>query len=133
PSATRRSRPGATCPGSTTRATISSTGCDGCSRIENRLALESVPRSMTGFGSGEGSVLGGRLSIEIRSVNHRYFNPQLKLPFELAGTESQLRERLRGLLERGHGTPSARWNGPAATEAAVPGGLARARPVGAAA
>ena len=54
---------------------------------------------MTGFGSAEGKVLGGRLSIEIRSVNHRYFNPQLKLPFELGGVEGPLRERLRQLLE----------------------------------
>src|SRR2546425_4526962 len=64
---------------------------------------------MTGFGSAEGKVLGGRLSIEIRSVNHRYFNPQLKLPFELGGVEGPLRERLRQLLERGHVTVSARW------------------------
>src|SRR5438445_12685735 len=92
-------RPAATCQGSTTRATISFTGCDGCSRTD-RLALESVPRSMTGFGSAEGSVLGGRLSLEIRSVNHRYFNPQLKLAFELAGTENQVRERLRPVRER---------------------------------
>src|SRR5437762_173013 len=53
---------------------------------------------MTGFGSAEGKVLGGRLSIEIRSVNHRYFNPQLKLPFELGAVEGPLRERLRQLL-----------------------------------
>src|SRR5881628_3679206 len=64
---------------------------------------------MTGFGSAEGNVLGGRLSIEIRSVNHRYYNPQLKLPFELGGVEGPLRERLRQLLERGHVTVSARW------------------------
>src|SRR5437868_14238555 len=88
---------------------------------------------MTGFGSAEGSVLGGRLSIEIRSVNHRYFNPQLKLPFELAGTESQLREWLRRLLERGHVTLSARWSEPPATESAVTVDLARARQVLAAA
>src|SRR2546423_7029928 len=82
---------------------------------------------MTGFGSAEGSVLGGRLSIEIRSVNHRYFNPQLKLPFELAGTESQLRERLRQLLERGHVTLSARWIEAPARDAAGTVDLARAR------
>src|SRR2546426_5686693 len=64
---------------------------------------------MTGFGSAEGNVLGGRLSIEIRSVNHRYYNPQLKLPFELSGVEGALRDRLRQLLERGHVTVTARW------------------------
>src|SRR5213596_684299 len=74
---------------------------------------------MTGFGSAEGKVLGGRLSIEIRSVNHRYFNPQLKLPFELGGVEGPLRERLRQLLERGHVTVSARWVEAPQREAAV--------------
>jgi uncharacterized protein (TIGR00255 family) len=82
---------------------------------------------MTGFGSAEGNVLGGRLSIEIRSVNHRYYNPQLKLPFELGGTEAPLRERLRQLLERGHVTVSARWIEAPPREGAVAVDLARAR------
>ena len=82
---------------------------------------------MTGFGSAEGNVLGGRLSIEIRSVNHRYFNPQLKLPFELGGVEAPLRERLRQLLERGHVTVSARWIEAPQREGGVALDLARAR------
>src|SRR6266567_3988354 len=90
---------------------------------------------MTGFGSAEGNVLGGRLSIEIRSVNHRYYNPQLKLPFELGGVEGPLRERLRQLLERGHVTISARWIDPPLREGggAVAVDLPRARQVVAAA
>jgi len=88
---------------------------------------------MTGFGSAEGNVLGGRLSIEIRTVNHRYYNPQLKLPFELAGTEGPLRERLRQVLERGHVTVSARWLEGPQGEGAVAVDLARARQVLAAA
>src|SRR6266699_3240751 len=82
---------------------------------------------MTGFGSAEGNVLGGRLSIEIRSVNHRYYNPQLKLPFELGGVEGPLRERLRQLLERGHVTVTARWIEAPQREATVAVDLARAR------
>jgi uncharacterized protein (TIGR00255 family) len=88
---------------------------------------------MTGFGSAEGNVLGGRLSIEIRTVNHRYYNPQLKLPFELAGVDGPLRERLRQLLERGHVTVSARWIEAPQAEGAVAVDLARARQVLAAA
>jgi len=88
---------------------------------------------MTGFGSAEGNVLGGRLSIEIRSVNHRYFNPQLKLPFELGGVEGPLRERLRQLLERGHVTVTARWIEAPQREGAVALDLARARQLVAAA
>src|SRR6267378_5725886 len=89
---------------------------------------------MTGFGSAEDRVLRGRLRIEIRTVNHRYFNPQLKLPADLAGIEIEMRERLRQLLERGHVAVSARWVEGAATE--TPGvtvDLARAKQVLAAA
>jgi uncharacterized protein (TIGR00255 family) len=90
---------------------------------------------MTGFGSAEDRVLRGRLRIEIRTVNHRYFNPQLKLPAELAGVELELRERLRQLLERGHVAVTARWVEPpgGATERELTVDLARARQVLAAA
>src|SRR5207245_10920423 len=88
---------------------------------------------MTGFGSAEGNVLGGRLSIEIRTVNHRYYNPQLKLPLQVAGIEGPLRERLRQVLERGHVTVSARWLEAPQGEGAVAVDLARARQVLAAA
>ena len=64
---------------------------------------------MTGYGAADGAVKGGRLRVEIRTVNHRYFNPQLKLPSDLAGVEGELRERLRQLLERGHVAVTARW------------------------
>ncbi len=90
---------------------------------------------MTGFGSAEAQVLGGRLRVDIRTVNHRYFNPQLKLPAELAGIEGELRERLRQRLERGHVAVTARWvePPPAVQDEAVSVDLARARRVVAAA
>lgn len=84
---------------------------------------------MTGFGAADGPVLGGRLRIEIRTVNHRYFNPQLKLPVELAGVEGDFRERLRQLLARGHVAVSGRWLEPPETAGAVALDLARARGV----
>ncbi|MEX2155884.1 MAG: YicC/YloC family endoribonuclease [Gemmatimonadales bacterium] len=92
-----------------------------------------MPRSMTGFGSAEDRVLGGRLRVDIRTVNHRYFNPQLKLPAELAGIEAELRDRLRQLLERGHVAVTARWVESPTQESAVTVDLARARQVVAAA
>ena len=88
---------------------------------------------MTGFGSAEGNVLGGRLSIEIRSVNHRHYNPQLKLPFDLASLEGPLRERLRRQFERGHVTVLARWLEPPQREGTVALDLTRARQLVAAA
>src|SRR6059058_1449498 len=88
---------------------------------------------MTGFGSADGKVLGGRLRVEIRTVNHRYYNPQFRLPFELAGIEGQLRERLRQLLDRGHVALSARWVEAPPSDGAVAVDIGRARQVVAAA
>jgi uncharacterized protein (TIGR00255 family) len=64
---------------------------------------------MTGFGAADGEVAGGRLRLEIRSVNHRHLSVQLKLPGELGDLEGAVRERLRGSFERGHITVSGRW------------------------
>ena len=64
---------------------------------------------MTGFGAAEGSVLSGQLRVDLRSVNHRYFNLSVKAPTELAGLESPLRDRLRRDFERGHLTVTIRW------------------------
>jgi len=68
-----------------------------------------MPRSMTGFGAAEGTVAGGRLRLEVRTVNHRHLNVQLKVPSELAELEGELRERLRVHLARGHVTVAGRW------------------------
>jgi uncharacterized protein (TIGR00255 family) len=64
---------------------------------------------MTGFGAAEGSVGGGRLRVEIRTVNHRYFNVAPKLPSDLLGLEGELRERLRRDFDRGHVAVQVRW------------------------
>lgn len=88
---------------------------------------------MTGFGSAEDRVLAGRLRVEIRTVNHRYFNPQLKLPADLAGVEGEMRERLRQLLERGHVAVTARWVEGPGPERGVTVDLVRAKQVLAAA
>jgi uncharacterized protein (TIGR00255 family) len=76
-----------------------------------------LSHSMTGFGAAEGSVAGGRLRVEIRTVNHRYFNLSLKLPQDLAAIEGECREMLRKEFERGHVSVSVRWmEYPAAAE-----------------
>jgi uncharacterized protein (TIGR00255 family) len=64
---------------------------------------------MTGFGTADGEVAGGKLRFEIRSVNHRHLSVQLRVPGELADSEAALRERLRAHFERGHVTVSGRW------------------------
>jgi uncharacterized protein (TIGR00255 family) len=65
-------------------------------------------RSMTGFGAAEGPLGSGRVSVEIRSVNHRFFNPSIKLPSELSAWEGDVREAVRRAVVRGHVTVSAR-------------------------
>jgi uncharacterized protein (TIGR00255 family) len=62
---------------------------------------------MTGFGAAEGAVGSSRVAVEVRSVNHRFFNPSIKLPSSLARWESEVREALRKTINRGHVTVAA--------------------------
>ncbi len=82
---------------------------------------------MTGFGTAEGPVAGGRLQLELRSVNHRHFNLQLKVPPDLLALEADLRERLRVRVARGHVTLSARWTQDPVRPGALRLDLTRAR------
>lgn len=65
-------------------------------------------RSMTGFGAADGLVGTAHVSIEVRTVNHRFFSPSLKLPNALSRWESEVREALRQRIARGHVTVYAR-------------------------
>ena len=64
---------------------------------------------MTGFGAADGVVGGGRVSVEVRSVNHRFFSPSIKLPSTLNRWEGDVREALRRKVARGHVTLGARF------------------------
>jgi uncharacterized protein (TIGR00255 family) len=63
---------------------------------------------MTGFGAAEGTVGSARVTVELRSVNHRFFNATIKLPTELSRWEGEVREALRKRLSRGHISLNAR-------------------------
>jgi uncharacterized protein (TIGR00255 family) len=63
---------------------------------------------MTGFGAADGEVGGGRVSVEVRSVNHRFFSPSIKLPGVLLRWEGEVREALKRAVTRGHVTLTAR-------------------------
>ena len=58
--------------------------------------------SMTGFGSAEGPVGNSRVTVELRTVNHRFFSPNIKLPASLARWEGEIREAVRRRIARGH-------------------------------
>src|SRR5215207_2687001 len=76
-------------------------------------------RSMTGFGAAEGLVGESRVSVELRTVNHRFFSPSIKLPGELSRWEPDVREALRKKIARGHVTVSARVERTAASAGVV--------------
>lgn len=59
-------------------------------------------RSMTGYGAASGMVGAHRVSVEIRSVNHRFFNPTIRLPGDLSRWDTEVRELLRKKVARGH-------------------------------
>jgi uncharacterized protein (TIGR00255 family) len=57
--------------------------------------------SMTGFAAVGADMPGYALMVELRSVNHRYLDLQLRLPDELRGLESAVRDLLGTELKRG--------------------------------
>ena len=57
--------------------------------------------SMTGFALVNREVPGGRLALELRSVNHRFLEFQCRLPDELRTLEGTLRETIAARLARG--------------------------------
>jgi uncharacterized protein (TIGR00255 family) len=75
--------------------------------------------SMTGFGSADGTIGDARASVEIRTVNHRFFSPNLKLPAAFARWEGEIRELLRQKIARGHVTLTARLDRPMASESVI--------------
>lgn len=57
--------------------------------------------SMTGFAAVAAELPGVALAVELRSVNHRYLDLQVRLPDELRALEAALREQLVATLKRG--------------------------------
>lgn len=60
-----------------------------------------ILRSMTGFGRSEAEINGRRYSVEIKSVNHRFLDINIKMPKVLSMFESSVRTIMKEYLERG--------------------------------
>ncbi len=58
-------------------------------------------RSMTGFGRAQASVEGYNITVEIRSVNHRYFEFYAKLPRTYSFLEEKIKSTLATGISRG--------------------------------
>ena len=57
--------------------------------------------SMTAFANGSIDVVGGTLSAEMRSVNHRYLDVNVRLPEVLRQSEMSMRQQIKRVLARG--------------------------------
>lgn len=57
--------------------------------------------SMTGYANTSTDFVAGSLSLELRAVNHRYLDIQLRMPEELRVFEGALRELISATLQRG--------------------------------
>jgi len=59
-------------------------------------------RSMTGYGDAERSSPAGLLRMEVKTVNHRFFNANIKTPYGFDRHEGVIVEALKRHLTRGH-------------------------------
>lgn len=58
-------------------------------------------KSMTGFGRGHDVLNGRDITVEIRAVNHRYFEFSARLPRSMNFAEEKLKSLLQGKVNRG--------------------------------
>ena len=58
-------------------------------------------RSMTGFGRGFYSTTEREYTVEIKSVNHRYADVNIKLPYVLSFAEEKIKKKILDKIERG--------------------------------
>ena len=74
-------------------------------------------KSMTGYGRGTCEVAGRRLVVELRSVNHRFLELKLRLPWSDAALEAHITQAVRARLSRGAVSVTARDEGGGAGQA----------------
>lgn len=60
-----------------------------------------ILRSMTGFGRSEAERAGRRVTIEIKAVNQRYLDLNVRAPISLGFAEEHIRKTVKGRLSRG--------------------------------
>ncbi|WP_407307537.1 YicC/YloC family endoribonuclease [Desulfosporosinus sp. SB140] len=60
-----------------------------------------MANSMTGFGRGEASGYGYQFTVELKAVNHRFFEVVVRLPRNFIGFEERVRKILQEKFQRG--------------------------------
>lgn len=58
-------------------------------------------KSMTGFGRGSTDQEGGRFTVEIKTVNHRYLDLNIKMPKAFIALEDRMRKLIKEKVNRG--------------------------------
>jgi uncharacterized protein (TIGR00255 family) len=58
-------------------------------------------KSMTGYGEASQNIRGTKVTIQIRSLNHRHLDLQLRVPREYLAFEEEIRKTLRQKISRG--------------------------------
>jgi uncharacterized protein (TIGR00255 family) len=58
-------------------------------------------RSMTGYGEASQQVRGAKITVQVRSLNHRHLDLQLRVPREYLSFEEDIRKQLRTRVTRG--------------------------------
>jgi len=58
-------------------------------------------KSMTGYGEGSQSIRGTKVTVQIRSLNHRHLDMQLRVPREYLSLEEDIRKAIRSKISRG--------------------------------
>jgi len=58
-------------------------------------------KSMTGYGEASQNVRGSRVTVQIRTLNHRHLDLQLRVPREYLAFEEEIRKTLRERISRG--------------------------------
>ena len=64
--------------------------------------------SMTGFGVGEAPLGEGRLTLELRALNHRFLEVKLRLPWNDAAIDMNVTQLVRGSIGELTWTPDSR-------------------------
>ena len=65
--------------------------------------------SMTGFGRGSAEGQSGTIGVEVRSVNSRFLDIQVRSPQALQGHEQAVRERVQKAVARGKISVHISW------------------------
>jgi uncharacterized protein (TIGR00255 family) len=63
--------------------------------------MPQLVKSMTGFAAVTREVAGGRIAIELKSVNHRYLEFQTRMSEDIRALEGAMREQIAAALTRG--------------------------------